>query len=542
MQFLDSSFWSIVPPLLTIILVLTTRRILTSMAVGVALGCFLMADFNPLGAIQSFEEVLIGTTDEEGNFIAGSLTTTDNMMVLLSMIMIGALIGLLIKSGGSQAFAEYMSKRINSGKRAGLMTCILCSLLMIDDYFDNLTSGATMRTISDKNKVPREKLAYYIDSTVCCVNSVSPISSWAAFLTGLLATGMIAAGIEGNSYQLLLQSIPSNFFIFICLIMVYLVAAMGLNVGPMAKAEQRVKITGKLLEHSFSGGSDEEDSFGDVEPVKGKPMDLIFPIVLLICMVLFFMLYTGGFFTSHNLMQTISNMEGIRSLMYGLVFTLIITAFYFIIRGTAPLADLGNAAVAGIKSILYADLVLIMGWTIGGIASSLGITEFMISVFRSNIPPALTPAIMFLLCAAAAFAIGGGWTTFAIMVPVVVPFAVATGADMLLCISAIIGGAGLGATCSPLADTSIVSATSGEISIIDHIKTQAPYSIICGVIALAAYLVSGFTGSLIFGYAVAAGMLVLAVIVMKRISVKSLVPHISTENRATTLFSNAADK
>lgn len=162
MQFLDSSFWSIVPPLLTIILVLTTRRILTSMAVGVALGCFLMADFNPLGAIQSFEEVLIGTTDEEGNFIAGSLTTTDNMMILLSMIMIGALIGLLIKSGGSQAFAEYMSKRINSGKRAGLMTCILCSLLMIDDYFDNLTSGATMRTISDKNKVPREKLAFWL--------------------------------------------------------------------------------------------------------------------------------------------------------------------------------------------------------------------------------------------------------------------------------------------------------------------------------------------------------------------------------------------
>lgn len=541
MQFLDSSFWSVVPPLLTIVLVLTTRRVLTSMAVGVALGCFLIADFNPLGAMQAFEETLIGTTDENGNFVAGSLTTTDNLMVLLSMVMIGALIGILIKSGGSQAFAEFMSKRINSGKRAGLMTCIICSLLMIDDYFDNLTSGATMRTISDKNKVPREKLAYYIDSTVCCINSVSPISSWAAFLAGLLATGMIAAGIEGNSYQLLLQSIPSNFFIFICLIMVYLVAAMNLNIGPMAKAEQRVKITGKLVEHSFSGG-EEEDSFGDVVPAKGKPVDLIFPILLLICMVLFFMLYTGGFFTSHDLMQTISNMEGIRSLMYGLVFTLIITAFYFIIRGTAPLADLGNAAVAGIKSILYADLVLIMGWTIGGIASSLGITEFMISVFQSNIPPALTPAIMFLLCAAAAFAIGGGWTTFAIMVPIIVPFAVATGADMLLCISAIIGGAGLGATCSPLADTSIVSATSGELSIIDHIKTQVPYSLICGVIALAAYLVCGFTGSLFFGYIVSAGMLVVAVIIMKRISVKAPAISINTEGQATTLFSNAADK
>ncbi len=523
MNFLELSFWSVIPPLLTIFLVLKTRKILLSMAVGITLGCFILGKFNPINALKHFDSIFIGTYNEDGTLTPGSITTPDNLMVLLSMVIIGALIGLLVKSGGSHAFAEYMARRINSKKRAGLMTCLLGTLLMIDDYFDNLTTGATMRAISDKNSVPREKLSYYIDSTVCGINSISPISSWSAFLAGLLATGMATAGLEGNSYQLLLRSIPYNFFIFVCLVMVYCVAAFNLNIGPMARAEKRAATTGKLLEHSFSGDSDEEASYDELEPAKGKPVDLIFPITLLICLVLFFMLYTGGFFTHYDLMQTVSQMEGIRSLMYGLVFTIIITAIYLRIRNTAPFTELASAAFVGIKSILYANLVLILGWTLGGVSESLGITQFLISVFQGNIPPVFTPAILFLLCAATAFAIGGGWTTFAIMIPVVVPFAVATDADMLLCISAIIGGAGMGATCSPLADTSIVSATSGELSIIDHIKTQAPYSIICGVIALAGYLVAGFTENLIFGYGAVAALFVISVIIMKKVSLKEAV-------------------
>lgn len=529
MNFLELSFWSVIPPLLTIFLVLKTRKILLSMAVGITLGCFILGKFNPINALKHFDSIFIGTYNEDGTLTPGSITTPDNLMVLLSMVIIGALIGLLVKSGGSHAFAEYMARRINSKKRAGLMTCLLGTLLMIDDYFDNLTTGATMRAISDKNSVPREKLSYYIDSTVCGINSISPISSWSAFLAGLLATGMATAGLEGNSYQLLLRSIPYNFFIFVCLVMVYCVAAFNLNIGPMARAEKRAATTGKLLEHSFSGDSDEEASYDELEPAKGKPVDLIFPITLLICLVLFFMLYTGGFFTHYDLMQTVSQMEGIRSLMYGLVFTIIITAIYLRIRNTAPFTELASAAFVGIKSILYANLVLILGWTLGGVSESLGITQFLISVFQGNIPPVFTPAILFLLCAATAFAIGGGWTTFAIMIPVVVPFAVATDADMLLCISAIIGGAGMGATCSPLADTSIVSATSGELSIIDHIKTQAPYSIICGVIALAGYLVAGFTETLVFGYIVVTALFIISVAIMKKISLREAVLPFSTD-------------
>ena len=529
MNFLELSFWSVIPPLLTIFLVLKTRKILLSMAVGITLGCFILGKFNPINALKHFDSIFIGTYNEDGTLTPGSITTPDNLMVLLSMVIIGALIGLLVKSGGSHAFAEYMARRINSKKRAGLMTCLLGTLLMIDDYFDNLTTGATMRAISDKNSVPREKLSYYIDSTVCGINSISPISSWSAFLAGLLATGMATAGLEGNSYQLLLRSIPYNFFIFVCLVMVYCVAAFNLNIGPMARAEKRAATTGKLLEHSFSGDSDEEASYDELEPAKGKPVDLIFPITLLICLVLFFMLYTGGFFTHYDLMQTVSQMEGIRSLMYGLVFTIIITAIYLRIRNTAPFTELASAAFVGIKSILYANLVLILGWTLGGVSESLGITQFLISVFQGNIPPVFTPAILFLLCAATAFAIGGGWTTFAIMIPVVVPFAVATDADMLLCISAIIGGAGMGATCSPLADTSIVSATSGELSIIDHIKTQAPYSIICGVIALAGYLVAGFTETLVFGYIVVAPLFIISVAIMKKNSLREAVLPFSTD-------------
>ena len=201
MNFLELSFWSVIPPLLTIFLVLKTRKILLSMAVGITLGCFILGKFNPINALKHFDSIFIGTYNEDGTLTPGSITTPDNLMVLLSMVIIGALIGLLVKSGGSHAFAEYMARRINSKKRAGLMTCLLGTLLMIDDSFDNLTTGATMRAISDKNSVPREKLSYYIDSTVCGINSISPISSWSAFLAGLLATGMATAGLEGNSYS-----------------------------------------------------------------------------------------------------------------------------------------------------------------------------------------------------------------------------------------------------------------------------------------------------------------------------------------------------
>lgn len=528
MNVLELSFWSIIPPCLTIFLVLKTRNIILSMAAGIAFGCVILGKFNPINTLKSFEHIFIGTAEADGSMTAGAITTPSNLLVLMSMVMIGALIGLLVKSGGSRAFAEYMSKYINSKKRSGLMTCAVCTVLMIDDYFDNLTTGATMRAISDKNNVPREKFAYYIDSTVCGINSISPISSWSAFLAGLLATGMITAGISGNSYQLLLQSIPCNFFIFACLFMTYCVAAFNLNIGPMAKAERRVNITGKLVEHSFNG--EEGDTYAEVEPANGKPRDLIIPIVMLIAFVLFFMLYTGGFFQHHNLMQTISQMEGIRSLTYGLICTVILTIIYLLIRKAAPVAELASAALVGVKSILFADLVLVFGWTLGGVSESLGITEFMISLFQGTIPPVLTPVILFLLCAAMAFAIGGGWTTFAIMVPVVVPFAAATGADILMCISAIIGGAGMGATCSPLADTSIVSSTSGEISIIDHIKTQAPYSLICGGIAVAGYLVSGLLGNLIFGYIAAGILFAAAIIVMKKMSLNQPVISINSNN------------
>ena len=500
MEFLELSFWSIIPPLLTIALVIKTREVILSMSIGIALGCMLIAKLNPLRALETFVNVLIGTSDESGMLSPGAITQTNNILVLLSMVMIGAMIGLLVKSGASLAFADYLEHRVNTKKRTGIMACIIGTLLLIDDYFDTLTNGAIMRAISDKNKVPREKLTYYLDSTTYAVCQISPISSWVAFMASLLATGLVSAGIQGNAYQMLLKSIPYNFFAILSLIMVYVVATLGLNVGPMKKAEKRAQTTGKLVETPFGGG--EEDAYSGMKLAKEKPRDLIIPVVVLICLVFLFMLYTGGFFTHFSLMETISKMEGIRSMAYGFVVTIIFTMVYLRIRkvGTAP--ELVSAAFVGVKSVLYAIFVLSLGWTLGGVADLLGTTEFMISIFQGNIPPMITPAIMFLICAAITFAIGGGWTTFAIMIPIVAPFSTATGANLFLCLTAVIGGSGLGATCSPLADTSIVASTAGEISIIDHIKTQLPYSLICGGIALIGYLVVGITDSLPVGYAV----------------------------------------
>lgn len=513
MSILELSFWSIIPPLLTIALVIKTREVIVSMCIGIALGCMLLADLNPLRALETFVNTMIGVLNEDNTILPGSITESENCMVILSMIMIGAMIGLLVKSGAPVALAEYLSSRINSKKRAGLMTCIIGTLLLIDDYFDTLTNGTIMRAISDKNKVSREKLTYYLDSTTYAICQISPVSSWVAFLASLMAMGLISAGIEDNPYKLLLESILYNFFAIISLIMVYVVATFGINIGAMGRAEKRAETTGKLVEHTFSG--DEEDEYANMKISDGRAKDMVIPVVVLIALVLTFMLYTGGFFQHHSISETVNNMDGILAMTYAFIITVPFTMLYMWFRKIGSIDDLISAAFVGIKSIMYAVFVLAFGWTLGNISKDLGITDFMISLFQGNIPPMITPAILFIICAAMTFAIGGGWTTYAIMIPLIVPFAVATGSNLFLCLTAVIGGAGLGATCSPLADTSIVASSAGEIAIFDHIKTQLPYALICGGISLVGYLVVGFMENLLIGYIVVAALFVVTVIFLK---------------------------
>ncbi|MDD6311117.1 MAG: Na+/H+ antiporter NhaC family protein [Firmicutes bacterium] len=519
MDFLDLTFWSVVPPLVTIALAIITREILLSLSIGVILGVLLKTHFVPLEALKLLLVTLAGTTDEDGNFVAGAITDPDNCMLLLVIILIGGMLGLLVKSGGSQAFANLLIKKINTKSKAGILTCVLGSFMFVDDYFDLLINGTINKEICDKNKMAREKLTYYLDSVTAAACQLSPISSWAAFVCSMLGASLVSAGIDKNTYMVYLSSIPNNFFAIASIVMLFSVAIFGINIGPMRKAELRAETTGKLWDNTFSGS--DEDDFASLEISKGQAKDLIIPIAILITSVVLFMMQSGGFFQHHSVVRTVNEMDGIPAILSGFICSIIITVIYLNLRKLATVGELINAIITGFKSMFYALCVLSLGWTLGSISESMGIADFMISLFGDTVPVFLIPALLLLICSGMTFAIGGGWTTYAVMTPVIVPFALATGADLSMCLSAMVAAGALGALCSPLADTSIVASMSGGIAILDHVKTQIPYAAICGVMAVIAYIAKGLTGSLLIAYAALAIMLFITIFILTRVNKKA---------------------
>lgn len=515
MEMLDYTFWAIVPALITIILAITTKEVVLSMGVGIGIGCLLMADLNPIDAVVNIIHILVGTVDEAGNFLPGAITSEENALIILLMLLEGAMIGLFIKSGGSAAFARFLLSRINTEKKTLFTTMLFSVAFMFDDYFAMLTNSAITREVSDKNKVSREKYAYVLDSTTFALCQISPISSWVAFICGLVGAGFVTAGVTGiNPYQLFLTAVPNNFYAITALIFIALIVGLGLNVGTMAKAQRRTDETGKLCDNEFGG---EEDEYASIKIAdNGTVWDLVIPIGILIGTIVAFMLMTGGFFTSFSFADAISHMEGIKGMTMGFIVSLVFMVIYMAARHKGTMAELIDAAFIGGKSMAYGIAVLSMGWSLGSIANELGATEFVISVFDGNIAPELIPVVVFVVCAGIAVAMGGDWITYAMMIPIIIPVAVATDASLAMCLTAVIGGGALGANCSPVADATIIAAMGANLSIIDHVKTQAPMAVICGVIAICAYLVEGITGTIFAGYAVVALLIAAAVIILKK--------------------------
>ena len=515
MNILDYTFWAIVPALITIVLAIITKEVVLSMSVGIGAGCMLMADMNPVNAIVDVIHVLVGTIDEAGNFLPGSITSEENALILLLMVLEGAMIGLFIKSGGSAAFARFLLNRVNTEKKTLFTTMLFSVAFMFDDYFAMLTNSAITREVSDKNLVSREKYAYVLDSTTFALCQISPISSWVAFICGLVGAGFVTAGVTGiNPYQLFLTSVPNNFYAITALVFITLVIAFGLNIGPMAKAQRRTEKTHKLCDNEFGG---EEDEYASIKVAdNGTVLDLVIPIVVLIGTIVAFMLMTGGFFTSFSFADAISHMEGIKGMTMGFIVSLVFMIIYMAARHKGTMAELIDAAFVGGKSMAYGIAVLAMGWSLGSIANELGATEFVISVFDGNIAPELIPVVVFVVCAGIAVAMGGDWITYAMMIPIIIPVAVATDASLAMCLTAVIGGGALGANCSPVADATIIASMGANLSIIDHVKTQAPLAVICGIIAILAYLAEGIIGTVLAGYAVIAVLLAAIMILLNR--------------------------
>ncbi|MGI6733298.1 MAG: Na+/H+ antiporter NhaC family protein [Anaerovoracaceae bacterium] len=515
---MDVGFLSVVPPLLTIALAIITKEVLLSLCIGVYTGCMIIAEWNPLRALETLVNILVGGYDETGEYvISGCLTDPWNVEVLLICIMLGGLIGLLIRSGASQAFGNLISSKVKTQKGAQVTTWLIGILIFFDDYFNALTNGAIMRPVTDRYGISREKLSYIVDSTSVGICLIVPLSSWVAFIASLIAGAYSDVGIEEDAFMAFLKVIPYNYYAWLSIIMVLVVALLKLDFGPMAKAEKRTRETGLLCDKTFSGGDADEDDFSSI-PVsdKGKSLDLLAPIILLIILAMIFMLYTGGFFATFDLMETLNNLDGMLALVYAISISVVFSIIFYKIRGLSKITESIAAFVTGTKSMLFVVILLAFAWGIGSVCGELGTAEYVATLFVGSVPGWIVPFILFVFACVMTFSTGASWGTFAIMIPIAVPLAVAMDINIYACIATVIGGGGFGNHCSPLADTAILSSASSNIRHTDHIKTQIPYSLTCAAAASVGYIVSGFIDGWILPMLVTLGVFFAAVVVLAR--------------------------
>lgn len=481
---MNGTFWSLVPALVAIILALITKEVYSSLFVGIVMGGLFFANFNFVG---TFTQVI-------DNGLIKVLSDSYNVGILIFLVMLGSLVSLMNKSGGSKAFGDWAAKNIKTKAGAMLATMLLGVLIFIDDYFNCLTVGSVMRPVTDKHKISRTKLAYLIDATAAPVCIIAPISSWAAAVSGF---------VEGeNGLKLFISAIPYNFYAILTIAMMIMLIKMNFDYGPMKKYEE-LAANGQVIP--------EGDITEDPELVagKGKIIDLVIPILILVVLCVVGMIYSGGFFTGTNFIDAFANSDASVGLVIGSLFTFIITIIFYLIRRVLSFNECMSSLVSGIKNMSAAILILTLAWTLKAMTDSLGAKDFVNNIIGNNIEQfsILIPAIIFIIGAFISFSTGTSWGTFGILIPIVV--SVFQGYDktlMIISISACMAGAVFGDHCSPISDTTIMSSAGAGCEHIKHVNTQLPYAATVAIVSFLTYIVAGFTKnaiiSLIFGLVV----------------------------------------
>ena len=518
---MEGTFWSLVPPLLTIILAVWTKEVILSLFIGVYLGCLMLTGWNPLYALLKLFHFINDPYGEEGG-----LVNPENMQVLILITLLGGLIGLFIKTGGSKAFGDMLQKRVKTKTGAQLITWGIGLLIFFDDYFNAMTNGNVMRPVTDRYGISREKLSYIVDSTSVGICLISPISSWVAFLSGLIATEFAKnpAYADENSFISFMKTVPYNYYAILSILMVLIVILLKLDYGPMAKAEKRAAETGKLCEATFgSTGDDEDDEEGDydsIKPADGGVAIFLIPIIVLIALAFILILWSGGFFDPEwnqgNLVGAINDMDGMKALITSVtIVTILVIVWAAIARLVNPLAAV-SAWVTGCKSMMYVILLLALAWSLGSICDQMDTAGFL-TASLGVLPNAILVLLIFAIACVLTFTTGAAWATYPIMIPIAVPLAFATGITPYAMIAAVIGGGGYGNHTSPLADTCILSSSSSNIRHTDHVKTQVPYSTLCAVAAGVGYIFSGIMESFVIPMIVAFAVFFVGVFILAKL-------------------------
>jgi Na+/H+ antiporter NhaC len=483
----NAGIWSVVPPLVAIALALITKEVIFSLVVGIMSGALIHSVLAGLGAAGVFTV----TADT----MIGKLADPGNAAIVIFLALLGGLVAVVTRAGGSNAYGQWASRKIKTRESAGLLTAFLGILIFIDDYFNCLTVGTVMRPVTDRHGIAREKLAYLIDATAAPICIIAPVSSWAASVIAYYPT---RTGISGM--QAFVSSIPMNLYAVLTIFMViWMVLRKNGDYGPMAVAQKRADKSG-IIENSAAIGGDEFEKLGISE--KGKVRDLIVPVVLLVIFSIASMLWYGGYWAEEkSLFAAFGDTAAGHALALGGFCALVAAFLFYVPRGLIPFKDFFAAVGSGIKSMTPAIIILTLAWTISGICRELLLTgEYVAGVVAaSSMPVVLIPAIMFIVAAALSFATGTSWGTFGILIPITISICDIVAPELnVVSLSAVLAGSVFGDHCSPISDTTILSSTGARCNHIDHVATQIPYALTVAAVCFVGYLIAGLTSGMGF--------------------------------------------
>lgn len=491
---MENTIYSIIPPLLAILMVVVTRRVLLSLAAGIVASALFLAEFN-------IGETLSIIWDASKNiFISDGELNTFSIYIIIFLLLLGIITAFINISGGSRAFGDWAMKRVKTRAGAQVVGAVLGIIIFIDDYFNALAVGQITRPITDRQKVSRAKLAYIIDSTSAPVCVVSPISSWGAYIIALIGTILAAHGVsEYTAFSAFMQMVPMNFYVWAALAMVFIVAYRNFDIGSMKIHEEKAINEGKLYDPEKEIPGELKDDLPTSRT--GSVGDLIWPIVSLIIGTVGAMMWTGYQATegAASIFTIFENTDVTKSLVLGGLLGLIVTVamFFrqaFVLRGVKP-SVFGIGILEGMKSMLSAIYILVFAWAIVDLIGRLETGKYLAGIVEaSNINVSFLPLILFVIAGIMAFATGTSWGSFGILLPIAGDIAATSDITILLpAMAAVLAGSVFGDHCSPISDTTILSSTGAGSNHIDHVMTQMPYALISAGIALIGYAVIGFT-------------------------------------------------
>ena len=494
-----ATFLALLPPIIAIVLALITKEVYMSLFVGILSGSLLYTMFHPVQTVTKTFDTIIS-----------KLADGWNVGIIIFLVILGIMVSLINKAGGSAAYGEWAAKKIKGRKGASLATFALGAMIFVDDYFNCLTVGSVMRPVTDKSKVSRAKLAYLIDATAAPICIIAPISSWAAAVTSVAP--------EGEGLSLFIRSIPYNFYALLTIVMIIAISLMGFDYGPMKKHELNA-LKGDLF---TTGKEDNETEVTPSTAKKGKVIDLVLPVIVLIVSCVIGMVYTGGFFDGVDFITAFSECDASVGLVLGSFIAIAFTFIYYLVTKRLTFKESTDSFTEGFKAMVPAIMILTFAWTLSGITMDLGAKVFVAEFVRINASGLtwLLPAIVFVIAIGLAFSTGTSWGTFGILLPIVCAVFPGGGELMIISISACLAGAVCGDHCSPISDTTIMASAGAQCNHINHVSTQLPYALTVASVSFCAFLLAGLVKHWWIALPIAMVAMVLVLIIIKTVTDK----------------------